>query len=137
MILQSKETTKGQNMLTIPVQIEDLDDVIFDLYNASDIVINDNADDYTPPELDDAMWYIENCIDDDGNFRPLTLSVSNGPNYLGKHVVEDYEGAAAWITYDSQGTRRGEPVETSENERNITHILRAQAIAEEWEPYDE
>jgi len=72
-------------MLTIPVQIENLDEVIADLYTASDAVIN--PDGYTLRERLNVEWYIENCIDDDGNFRPLTLSVSNGANYLGKHVV--------------------------------------------------
>ena len=121
-------------MLTLTIKLDELDETIFGLYNASDIVINDNADDYTPPELDDAMWYIDNgCIDDDGNIKPITLLLTD----VGKVVVEDYEGAAAWIAYDADDVRRGEPCETSEDERNIPDILRAQLDAEPWVPFDE
>lgn len=125
-------------MLTIPVQVDELDETLHDLYAASDIVMNpESKSEYGVQDFNDAVWYIENCIDTDGNFRPLTLALAHGSDYLGKFVVEPYEGAAAWITYDSQGTRRGEPCETSEDEQHIPHILRAALIAEEWEPYDE
>lgn len=128
-------------MLTLTIKLDELDDVIFDLYSASDVVVNPETAKqiYGARTLLDLEWYIENCIDADGNLRPLTLAlVSPANHYVGKLVVEETDdGAAAWIVYDSQGTRRGEPCETSEDERNIPDILRAQLVAEEWEPYDE
>ena len=104
-------------MLTITIPLEDLDETIPDLYDASDRVMNPDAD-----ELDgEAQWYIDNgCIDADGNIKPITIMlISPANHYVGKLVVEDYEGAAAWIVYDSQGTRRGVVAKSQSADENL------------------